>query len=320
MNTVICFGEALIDFLPCDENPQNYRPIAGGAPANVAVAISKLGGNSLFVGGLSRDPFGQMLKKDLESYGVDISHSKTINDKNTAVVLVALDSDNERSFSFYRHDSADLNFSKNDFNEQMFEAANAFHFCSNTLTTPKLHEATLRGIELARRHSQIVSFDVNLRASLWSDETDYACAITELIALSDIVKFSREELEDIAQKLSISDEQLVESSLNSGAKIVVITDGGNSITLHNSHGQHSVPVPNISPVDTTGAGDAFIGALLYKITKDGKNWQALLNDILQLTNYIRFASICGALTCENKGAFPSLPTHSEVASHPLFAN
>src|SRR6187551_798775 len=140
MRPILCFGEALIDFLarPGDtpDAPRAFLQFAGGAPANVAVAVARLGGDARFVGMLGADMFGDMLAAQLRDAGVDIRHVRRTSAAKTALAFVSLDADGERSFSFYRPPAADLLFAEDDFAPRAFDEAVVFHVCSNSLTEP----------------------------------------------------------------------------------------------------------------------------------------------------------------------------------------
>ncbi len=316
MNHVLCFGEALIDFLPSDNDPTAFTPIAGGAPANVAVAIAKLGGDSAFIGAVSQDNFGQLIIDELTHYQVNTQAIKRIADKNTAVVLVSLDKDNERSFNFYRHDTADVNFFVDDFNKKSFEQASIFHFCSNTLTTSTLLDSTMKGLSLARQHNHIISFDVNLRKSLWNNLDDAFDAITQCFNNVDIIKFSKEELDSIALRGRISSNDLIVKCLTSHIQMVIITDGSEPINVYLAGAQKRFGVPKITAKDTTGAGDSFVGGLLYQLASHGyrsDTLSKLLSNDEQLGSFITFSSTCGAYTCQQKGAFPALPRQQDIS-------
>jgi len=315
MKKVLCFGEVLIDFLPNEDDETSFKPIAGGAPANVAVAIAKLGGESFFVGGIGSDNFGLFLQKQLAAYRVNTNYLRSFENSNSALVLVSLDDKKERSFSFYRHDTADMLFSSEDFSEESFQQSDIFHYCSNTLTTEKLAQTTLAGLRLAKVHQLVVSLDVNLRLTLWSEASVLSSRILECLPHTDIIKFSREELLYLSEQLGKSADELVSYCLETGPSLVVVTDGGNEISVHTREFHFIRQAPAITPVDTTAAGDAFVGGLLYQLAQknvDVAAFQALLTQQAQVEEIIDFATECGAVTCTRKGAFPALPVREDI--------
>ncbi|MDE3071970.1 MAG: carbohydrate kinase, partial [Pseudomonadota bacterium] len=176
MRSVLCFGEALIDFHAEGRDPYGYPrafvPFAGGAPANVAVAVAKLGGAARFAGMLGTDLFGDLLLDSLRRAGVDTRDVARTGEANTALAFVALDAHGERSFSFYRPPSADLLFRPGHFRADAFADTAVFHVCSNSMTEPLAAETTREGMRRARAAGALVSFDLNLRPALWPRDAD----------------------------------------------------------------------------------------------------------------------------------------------------
>src|SRR5215469_5338357 len=160
--SVLCFGEALIDMHGQDNDghgfAKQFLPFAGGAPANVAVAVAQLGGHARFAGMLGQDRFGDFLLNSLKQANVDTADVARTGDANTALAFVTLDGHGERSFSFYRPPSADLLFRAEHFRAEAFDNTSAFHVCSNSLTDPNLAAATMEGMQRARRAGTLVSF------------------------------------------------------------------------------------------------------------------------------------------------------------------
>lgn len=317
MKPVLCFGEALIDFLNTgkqEDGPlilNNYRQYPGGAPANAAVAVAKLGGKALFAGQVGNDAFGHFLEQALIEYGVAtkflIKHPKA----KTALAFVMLDDKGDRSFSFYRDDSADVLFSEHQIDEHWFEQQPLFHFCSNTLTDKHITAATKAAVSLAKEKQSLVSFDVNLRHNLWVSGHADIKLVNELVYMSDIIKFSRDELEYLAQE---NNKQYIQSCLDNGVSVLIITDGEHPIEFYSTHGQETIPVPAITAVDTTAGGDAFSGSLLFALSKLSDPKSALCSmDVLK--KLIKFASNCGAHTVTLPGAFPALPRFNDIEQH-----
>jgi fructokinase len=330
MTTLLSFGEALIDFLPqkallTDEsNIQQqtaYLPLCGGAPANVAVAYAKLGGNSFFAGGLSDDSFGQLLQQQFELFTVNTDHIAIVQQVPTAIVLVTLDQHGERTFSFYRDNSADMLYSTSDVNKIEWPAIDIFHFCSNTLTTTSMAKVTLGALAAANSQQKLVSFDVNLRYPLWQNIEQLPQQVEQCFHYCDILKFSKEELDYLAEKKCYDDKNYINFCLQQGVSLILITDGANAIKVFNQNSQCYFTPPQIAAVDTTAAGDSFIASFLYQLGKlhntknSAKKWLAAINDTNQLQPLLNFASQCSALTCTKKGGFAALPTQAEIQSH-----
>lgn len=318
---VVCFGEALIDMLSNKVNGdtttehETFTQFAGGAPANVSVALAKLGGNSYFCGMLGRDPFGDFLHHSLLEHGVKTDYVLLTDKAKTALAFVSLDQQGERTFSFYRPPSADLCFTRDDFQMQWFEQTAIFHFCSNSLTEPGIQEATQAGIALAKKNHSLVSFDVNLRKNLWPQQSDPFGVIWSVMSGVDVLKVSKEELEFLCANQT--SEQTIDRLLQCGCQLIVISDGGNPLRWITSKMQGEIDPPQVNMVDATAAGDAFVGGLLFKLQcffENKGDLVALLNHKSELCNILRFACACGAHAASLYGAFPSLPSLSSLGA------
>ena len=161
MSTLLSFGEVLIDLLPVGHSGLVHEPIPGGAPANVAVGYAKLGGRSFFAGGISADNYGVMLQDALAAQGVDVSCLTLVPDAATATVLVSLDAQGERAFSFNRQSTADMLYREADFDAIDWSKIDIFHLCSNTFTEKAIFTASLYGAKKAHKEQTLVSFEVN---------------------------------------------------------------------------------------------------------------------------------------------------------------
>jgi fructokinase len=318
MKSVICFGEALIDFqpvLPCDPSqPQTFQRHAGGAPANVAVAVASLCGKAEFIGTLANDPFGDYLQDSLIRFGVGTSHVQRTSAAPTALAFVSLDENGERSFSFYRSPAADLLFRESRLSASAFEEAAILHACSNSLTEEGIAQTTLTCMRRARDAGVLVSFDMNLRAALWPPEIDPSPRIRSALALADVVKLSVEELAFVAA--AIGSESATFDELWAGnTKLLLVTDGARPLRwytpdAHGSHGTYSVQM-----IDSTAAGDAFSGGLLISLAEHAvnpSNLAALTADSERFKQVLSFSSACGALATTRRGAFEAMPCRAEV--------
>ncbi len=318
MLSLLSYGEVLVDFLPSSAHNPSYTPLAGGAPANVAVAYAKLGGTSYFAGGISEDNFGNMLIQELENEGVNTNFVKIIEDANTALVLVSLDSSGERTFNFYRHNSADMQYGISQVDKIHWQNIGFFHFCSNTLTSQPMYSDTLYAIESAKANNVLISFDVNLRQQLWHDLTLLPERVEACIQKSDIIKLSKDEAFYLAHLKQVSVEEYITYILTLGAKLVVITDGPNAVQVTSNGYSVLVDVPKISPVDTTGAGDSFISGFLFSLAEtvnNSTNIETLFDAIEQreyISTAVLFGAKCGAFTCQKKGAFTALPKLADL--------
>lgn len=314
MTKLLSLGELLIDMLPQDSQNSAYLPIAGGAPANVAVGYAKLGGKAAFCGGMGDDYFAKQLSKSLAQYKVSTEYLFTIKDSQTAVVIVSLDETGERSFNFYRHNTADLLLTSEHLNHIKWDELSTLHFCSNTLTNLAIARTTINALKLAKNNHKLVSFDVNLRYSLWQNSNDIEQNVHACYAYCDIVKLSRDELNFLAEQTQQAPDDYLQSILDTGVKLVFLTDGPAPATVYHNVFTFTEAAPIITAVDTTSAGDAFIAGVLYYLNHNDEN--ILLTDKLNNQQIVKralnFGLRCGSKACLAKGAFPALPTLQEV--------
>ncbi len=315
MSTVCCFGEALIDF---HGTPSGSAPVftahPGGAPANVAVAVARLGGEAAFVGMFGRDMFGNLLLRELAAAGVDITRARRTDAANTALAFVSHTSDGERDFSFYRPPSADLLFRDSDFDASIFASGTIFHAGSCSMSEPDSAAVTLQGMTHARKAGALVSYDMNLRPPLWPRGVDPAPTIWRALELADFVKLSAEELAFLAASAD-SEDAVFARLWGANAKLVVVTDGRRAARWFTTHARGDRPTFPVRAVDTTGAGDAFVGGCLYQFAKAGlaaATFQSFVADTDRLDATLRFAAACGALAVARAGSFAAMPALAEV--------
>lgn len=316
--TVVCFGEALIDLLaqpPQRGAPRQFTAYAGGAPANVAVAVARLEGRARFVGMLGEDFFGAQLLTELAAAGVDVSCVPRTACAKTALAFVTLDAEAERSFSFYRPPAADLMFRPEHFEPRAFADAALWHVCSNSLTETEIAGATLEGMRRARAAGALVSMDLNLRPSLWAPGVDPTPRLWEALLEADLVKLDRSELEFLAPSAGGA-ARVPERLLREKAQCVLVTDGAAPLRWHTRSADGIAATFRVTAVDTTAAGDAFTAGWLKALVGQGAtpaSLAALLADRGALATSLRYAAACGALAATRHGAFAAMPRASEVA-------
>ena len=313
---ILCFGEALIDFHAEGNDghgfAQHFLPFAGGAPANVAVAVARLGGTARFAGMLSRDPFGDFLLDSLKRAGVGTDDVARTDEANTALAFVTLDSHGERSFTFYRTSTADLLFRPAHFRVDTFRDVAVFHVCSNSMTDPVLAATTREGMQRAHNAGALVSFDVNLRPALWSAEVDPRPVLWPALHQADVVKMCAAEF----AWLAVDGEQAALDRLWLGrARLLVVTDGAEPLRWFHPDAEGELPCYPVDAVDTTAAGDAFVGGLLCRLAELGTasdRIDQLVTELPRLHAILRYAAACGALTVTRQGSFAAMPSEDEV--------
>ncbi|MBD8634285.1 MULTISPECIES: carbohydrate kinase [unclassified Stenotrophomonas] len=320
MGNIVCFGEILIDLLAqppaSPEQPRAFLQYAGGAPANVAVAAARLGVGTQFVGMLGRDMFGDFLADSLQQHGVGTDFIARTDAAKTALAFVALDAHGERSFSFYRPPAADLLFRAADFQAGCFDQASCFHVCSNSLTEAEIARTTFEGMQRARASGALVSLDLNLRPALWPTDADPLPTLWQALELADVVKLSREELDYLAAPLGPQGaEQVLQRLLGAHARWVVVTDGAAPLQWHARDSSGQVESFSVPTVDSTAAGDAFVGGLLTALVErgvDAAGLPAFCADPTAMRAVLRFGAAVGALAVTRKGAFAAMPSRAEV--------
>lgn len=314
---IVCFGEALIDFLalpPKRGEPRHFVEFAGGAPANVSAAVARLGGESRFVGMLGVDMFGEFLMSQLRAFGVDTRYAVHTGAARTALAFVSLDDEGERSFSFYRPPAADLLFREEHFDPQCFADAAVMHVCSNSLTEPDIAATTVAGMRLARAHGAVVSMDLNLRPSLWPEGVDPAPRLWDALAEADLIKLCRSEADFLIRRAG-HHNALLQRLWQGHARCVLITDGSQPVRWYTRDAQGEVPTFRVDVTDTTAAGDAFVGALLARLVErgfTGGRFGEWLQDEPAIVDALRHAAAGGALATTRHGAFASMPDRHDI--------
>jgi fructokinase len=311
MYDITAIGEILIDFTPAGRSGQGgqlYEQNPGGAPGNVAVACAKLGGTAAFIGKVGTDAFGEFLRNTLEVHGVDTKGLVFTDQARTTLAFVHLHDDGDRSFSFYRNPGADMLLRTEDVGRSLIDDCRIFHFGSVSLSAGSAAEATIDAVGYARNRGKTVSFDVNYRAPLFRSESAAISLISAALPYADILKVSQEEMTLLTGE---TDPVIGSEKLFGGASLVLVSMGSQGAFYRNGNTCGQVDTFKVNTVDTTGAGDAFFGAVLYQLRNMSPDKIRYL-DGSALDDIVRFANAAGALSTTKKGAIPSLPTQAEI--------
>lgn len=313
MSKILCLGELLIDFICSDIDSSlvdgvNFIKKAGGAPANVTAAISKLGGSATFGGSVGEDSFGVFLKNTLEEVGVDTSLLKLLPKENTTLAFVSLQKSGERDFIFNR--GADEKYILSEKEIESLKDYKIVHFGSATaLLGGEVQDTYIKAMRKAKELNLFISFDPNYRVDLWKNRVDEFIEISRAcIPYADFIKVSDEEAKLLSGKENI--EEAAKELCALGAKVVTITLGKEGTLITDGTNLEIVKSIKITSIDSTGAGDAFVGSTLYKLAlEDSKE---VIKDFSKLKEIIKFANTVGAIVCTKLGAISALPTLEEV--------
>lgn len=311
MASVLSLGELLIDFVSTVSGVSlagapAFQKAPGGAPANVAVGLARLGVSSAFMGKVGDDDFGHFLADTLAENGVDVSPLRFSSAARTALAFVSLRADGEREFMFYRNPSADMLFTPGEVDISAVRQARIFHYGSITLIHEPSRSATLHALETAADAGLLVSYDPNLRLNLWSGADEARAEILAGLRFAHVVKVSDEELVFLT---GIEDMNRAAAKLwHDKMRLLVVSEGARGCRYYTVSQRGHVPGFTVDAVDTTGAGDGFMAGVLCRILQDAD----LLADRARLENALRFANAVGALTTTKRGAIPALPLKADV--------
>lgn len=315
MEKKLCaIGEALIDFIPQTKGQRLkdvacFQRVAGGAPANVAGAVSKLGYPSKFLTKLGDDAFGDHIIECFQRCGIETEEIVRTKEADTALAFVSLAADGNRDFLFYRRRCADQLFAPEELRDDVLKDCGMVHFCSVALVESPMKHAHIKLLDMAVEQQVFISFDPNLRFSLWAKEEDLYQAVHEFMPYANILKISDEELQFITNKTTI--EEALPLLFQERTQAIVYTKGKDGASIYLKDGR-CVEMPGylVDVVDTTGAGDSFIGAYLYCLLKRG------VQDITTLSNMdfqhdLAFANAYAAYTTTKAGALDAMADASQ---------
>ena len=291
-------GDAVVDLVPDDQG--RYLKCPGGAPANVAVGVSRLGGDSAFIGRVGADPFGRFLRHVLELEGVETETLMLDPEHATSTVVVDLDEQGERTFTFLVKPSADLFLTDAELPD--FKSGQWLHLCSIALSRSPSREAAFAAMTAIRAAGGFVSFDPNLRPAVWSEPEQMRPNVERALQLADVVKLSQEELEWLTGEADLAlamDQVLARFPLS----LLLVTLGAEGLLVQDRQERRHIAAFKVKPVDTTGAGDAFVAGLLAGLAR-----LDTLGSLDSLLPVFAQAQACGALATTALGAMTALPS------------
>ncbi|QSV66856.1 MAG: carbohydrate kinase [Aphanizomenon flos-aquae DEX188] len=312
--SVLCLGEVLFDCLADQlglklEEVKSWTPYPGGAPANVACALVKLGTSAGFMGAVGEDEPGNKLVKLLQDVGVDTTGVQRHPTAPTRQVYVTRDSGGDRTFAgfgkYNTSEFADTYLQSAKLSPALFAEADFLVLGTLELAYPESEQAVLRSLELAEQYNLKIILDVNWRPVFWQDENTAKTKILALLKRFDFLKLTKEEAQWL---FDTTDPGAITYRLNS-LEGVLVTDGEHGCAYCLGENEGKIPAFSMSVVDTTGAGDGFLAGFIYQLQQVGiKN----LKDAETAKRIVTYASAVGALTTIKPGAIASQPTAAEV--------
>ena len=306
---ILTIGEVLIDLTQTGRDEKGIPQFAanpGGAPANLAVAASRLGAKTAFIGKVGADGFGRYLSDVLTQNGVDASGVAVDRQHPTTMAVVSVDASGERDFSFYRGANADVMLSKEDIPDAALEGAKVVHFGSVSLTADPSRSATLDAVRRAKAMGKTITYDPNYRANLWPDQDTAVAQMKAPLDLVDILKVSDEELPLLTGTTDCESGTAQLAAHGIGLIFVTLGPDGVFYRMGDKTG-HVAGVP-CKVGDTNGAGDTFFGAALSKLCKE--DLPALT--VEKLEGILAFANKAASITTSRHGAIPAMPTLAEM--------
>jgi len=309
---VLCLGELLIDMIGEDtgslKDMQSFRKYAGGAAGNVAVGVSKLGLKSSFLGRLSTDGFGDFLVQTMEDYGVCSDLITRDSEHKTTIAFVSLNEKKVPSYLFYRDASASSFYCPEDLRESAFRGAKALYFSSLSLAKRPIRDANYTAVKYAEENNLIVAFDPNIRLSVWQSPDAAKQEIFNMFPHTDILKLNDDEIRFLFGSDSLPElcRRIFEEY--SKMQLIAITLGPDGTFLMDKRGEYChVPAVDLPVIDTCGAGDTFMSAVLaFWIRNQGVSGEKALK---QLGLY---ANAAAYITASRNGVIPSMPYQNEV--------
>ena len=311
---VLCLGEVLFDCLADQmglklEEVKSWTPYPGGAPANVACALVKLGTPAGFIGAIGEDEPGNSLVKLLQDVGVDTNGVQRHPTAPTRQVYVVRDMSGDRNFAgFGKYDTsdfADTRLQAEKLSPSLFVEADFLVLGTLELAYPESEAAVHQALKLAEQYDLKIILDVNWRPVFWHDTNLAKPKIEALLPKVDFLKLTKEEAEWL---FDTTDPGAINYRVNS-VEGVLVTDGGNGSAYCLGENEGKLPAFKMPVVDTTGAGDSFLAGFIHQLSKSGIH---SLRDAETAKRVVTYASAVGALTTIKPGAIASQPTPAEV--------
>lgn len=311
MLDVCALGEMLIDFTPAGISASGnllFERNPGGAPANVLAAVTRLGGTGAFLGEVGEDSFGRYLRQVLEDNGISSRGLCFAKDADTTLAFVTLAPTGDRDFSFYRRPGADTRLSSEDLDLASIDDARIFHFGSLSMTHEPARSATLAAASHAKAAGRLVSYDPNWRPPLWESPEKAKVGMELGLPFADLLKISEVELEFLTGETDL--DRGSSKLFRNGMQLLLVTLGPRGCYYRSPKGAGRLDTYDTRVVDTTGAGDAFLGGLLYRVARLDRPLADLSAE--EVEELVDFSCAVGSLCATKRGAIPAMPTLEDV--------
>ncbi|MGK7376774.1 carbohydrate kinase family protein [Planococcus sp. 1R117A] len=302
---ILTYGDAFVDYIALDTKNDSFNRHLGGATVNVAAGVSRLGLPSKFITITGDDDTSAFVRGELEKEGVDLSYSIIVPEKRVSGVYVHFTPEYDRIFANYENETPDLQVAAHDLKGEAFKNASIFHMCTGTMFHPEALKTTVEAVRLAKEQGVLCSFDVNIRPLRWESEEQCRDTVFKFLANVDILKLTTDELIFLMETDSV--EEGIKQLSKFNIPLVLLTDGENGTHALFEGEDFHVPVIPVQPVDTTGAGDAFVAGTLRYIHLNG-----MPKTRAEVIDCTLFANKLGALCTTKPGALTAMPKLGEL--------
>lgn len=311
---VVALGELLMDFTDNGLSEQGntlFEANPGGAPCNVLAMLSKLGHKTAFIGKVGEDHFGKELKNVISELGIDATYLYLDKNYNTTLVLVNTLEDGDRDFTFYRKPGADMMLEESEVPEDLIGNCNIFHFGTVSMTTEPVRSATKKALNLAKKHKALISFDPNLRESLWSTLDEAKEQILYGLSYCDILKISDNEIVWLTGERGYSDGVKWIKDKFPDIQLILVSLGKEGSRAYYKNQMVEVPAfLQTNTIETTGAGDTFCACILHDVCKNGLEGR----NKEDLERMLRFANAAASIITTKRGALRVMPDREAIDS------